>query len=78
MLRTLLAPLFGLGHLVPACEAGTYVPEGMKIGFVTDYFGKLTLKARAPGCGVILHINAVKSCMSIGLKSRLHSSSTCE
>jgi hypothetical protein len=33
----------------------------MKIGFVTDYFGKLILEARAPVSGVILHINAVPS-----------------
>jgi predicted deacylase len=33
----------------------------MKIGYVTDYFGKLTLEARAPVSGIILHINAVPS-----------------
>jgi predicted deacylase len=33
----------------------------MKIGFVTDYFGKVILEARAPVSGVILHINAVPS-----------------
>jgi hypothetical protein len=33
----------------------------MKIGFVTDYFGKLILEARAPVSGIILHINAVPS-----------------
>jgi hypothetical protein len=37
------------------------VQEGMKIGFVTDYFGKLILEARAPVSGIILHINAVPS-----------------
>jgi len=33
----------------------------MKIGFVTDYFGKLIFEARAPVSGVILHVNAVPS-----------------
>ena len=42
-------------------KRGTYVQEGMKIGFVTDYFGKVILEARAPVSGVILHINAVPS-----------------
>jgi predicted deacylase len=40
---------------------GTYVQEGMKIGFITDYFGEVTLEVRAPVSGVILHINAVPS-----------------
>jgi uncharacterized protein len=47
--------------LVPACEARTYIQEGLKIGCVTDYFGKVILEARAPVSGVILHINAVPS-----------------
>jgi hypothetical protein len=34
---------------------------GIKIGFVTDYFGKVILKARAPISGIISHINAVPS-----------------
>ena len=42
-------------------KRGTYVQEGMKIGFVTDYFGKVILEARAPVSGVILPINAVPS-----------------
>jgi hypothetical protein len=33
----------------------------MKIGFVTDYFGKIILEARAPVSGIILHINALPS-----------------
>src|SRR5215813_9313983 len=48
---------------VKRCDDGLLrmVKEGMKIGFVTDYFGKLILEARAPVSGVILHINAVPS-----------------
>jgi len=51
----------GPGIWYPLVKRGTYVREGMKIGFVTDYFGKLILEARAPVSGVILHINAVPS-----------------
>src|SRR6516165_9511643 len=51
----------GPGIWYPLVKRGTYVQEGMKIGFVTDYFGKPILEARAPVSGVILHINAVPS-----------------
>jgi len=51
----------GPGIWYPLVKRGTYVQEGMKIGFVTDYFGKLIVEARAPVSGVILHINAVPS-----------------
>ena len=51
----------GPGIWYPLVKRGTYVQEGMKIGFVTDYFGKLILEVRAPVSGVVLHINAVPS-----------------
>jgi predicted deacylase len=51
----------GPGIWYPLVKRGTYVQEGMKLGFVTDYFGKLIFEARAPVSGVILHINAVPS-----------------
>jgi predicted deacylase len=51
----------GPGIWYPLVKRGTYVQEGMKIGFVTDYFGKVILDARAPVAGVILHVNAVPS-----------------
>jgi predicted deacylase len=51
----------GPGIWYPVVKRGSYVQEGMKIGFVTDYFGKLLLDARAPVSGIILHINAVPS-----------------
>jgi hypothetical protein len=51
----------GPGIWYPFVKRGTYVQEGMKIGFITDYFGKLILEVRAPVSGVILHINAVPS-----------------
>ena len=51
----------GPGIWYPLVKRGSYVQEGMKIGFVTDYFGKLILEVRAAVSGVILHINAVPS-----------------
>jgi hypothetical protein len=49
------------GIFYPLVKRGTYVQEGMKVGYVTDYFGKTIFEARAPVSGVILHINAVPS-----------------
>jgi len=37
------------------------VEAGMKIGYVTDYVGKVILEARAPAGGVVLYIRAVPS-----------------
>ena len=51
----------GPGIWYPLVQRGTYVQEGMKIGYVTDYFGKVILEVRAPAAGVILHLNAVPS-----------------
>src|ERR1700722_10541994 len=49
------------GIFYPMVKRGTYVQQGMKIGYVTDYFGKTIFEARAPVSGVVLHINAVPS-----------------
>jgi predicted deacylase len=51
----------GPGIWYPLVKRGSYVQEGMKIGFVTDYVGKVIVEARAPISGVILHINGVPS-----------------
>lgn len=51
----------GPGIWYPLVKRGTYVQEGMKLGYITDYFGKVTLEVRAPANGVLLHINAVPS-----------------
>jgi uncharacterized protein len=49
------------GVFYPLVKRGTFVEAGMKIGYVTDYFGTTILEARAPAAGVILHINALPS-----------------
>jgi len=51
----------GPGIWYALVKRGTYVQEGMRIGYLTDYFGKVILETRAPVSGVILHINAVPS-----------------
>jgi uncharacterized protein len=51
----------GPGIWYPLVNRGTYVQEGMKLGYVTDYFGKVILEPRAPEAGVVLHVNAVPS-----------------
>jgi predicted deacylase len=49
------------GIFYPLVKRGTYVQQGMKIGYVTDYVGKTVLEARAPDSGVVLYICAVPS-----------------
>ena len=49
------------GIFYPLVRRGTYVEQGMKVGYVTDYLGKVTYEARAPVAGVILFICAVPS-----------------
>jgi uncharacterized protein len=49
------------GIFYPLVRRGTYVEQGMKVGYVTDYLGKTIFEARAPASGVILYICAVPS-----------------
>ncbi len=49
------------GIFYPTVQRGTYVEAGMKIGYVTDYFGKTIVEARAPAAGVVLYICGVPS-----------------
>ena len=49
------------GIFYPSVKRGTYVAAGMKIGYVTDYTGKVIQEWKAPESGVVLHINAVPS-----------------
>jgi len=51
----------GPGIWYPLVKRGTYVSAGMKLGAITDYFGKLIAEPRAPVSGVVLHVNAVPS-----------------
>jgi predicted deacylase len=49
------------GIFYPAVRRGTYVEQGMKVGYVTDYVGKVIFEARAPVAGVVLYVCAVPS-----------------
>jgi predicted deacylase len=51
----------GPGIWYPLVKRGTYVSAGMKLGIITDYFGKVIAEPRAPATGVVLHVNAVPS-----------------
>ena len=47
------------GIFYPLVKRGTYVEAGMRLGYVTDFFGKTILEPRAPVAGVVLHLDAV-------------------
>ena len=49
------------GIFYPSVVRGSYVEQGMKLGYVTDYVGKVIFEARAPASGVVLYIRAVPS-----------------
>lgn len=49
------------GIFYPLVARGTYVQQGMKIGYVTDYFGNTIWEAHAPTSGVVLYICSVPS-----------------
>ena len=51
----------GSGIFYPLVKRGTYINQGMKIGYITDYFGKTIAEPRSPVSGVVLHVNAVPS-----------------
>ena len=49
------------GVFYPLAGAEAYVSAGMRIGYVTDYFGKKIRDITAPVAGVVLYIGAVPS-----------------
>jgi uncharacterized protein len=49
------------GIFYPLVKRGTYVEQGMKVGYVTDYVGKVVFEARAPIAGIVLYVCAVPS-----------------
>ena len=56
---TMTSELDGVFYPVVGPEA--YVSQGMRIGYVTDYFGKKIGDATAPIAGIVLYIGAVPS-----------------
>jgi len=49
------------GLFYPTVRRGTYVAEGMTVGYVTDFVGRRIFEARAPASGVVLYVCAVPS-----------------
>ena len=49
------------GIFYPLVSRGSYVAEGMKVGYVTDYLGRKVFEARAPAAGVVLYVCSVPS-----------------
>jgi predicted deacylase len=49
------------GIFYPLVKRGAYVEQGMKVGYITDYFGNTIAEARAPAAGVVLYVCAVPS-----------------
>jgi len=49
------------GIFYPSVKRGTYVGKGMRLGYVTDFYGNPVFEARAPESGVVLYICAVPS-----------------
>jgi predicted deacylase len=49
------------GIFYPVVSRGEYVAEGMRLGSVTDYFGKTAFEARAPKAGIVLYVSALPS-----------------
>jgi predicted deacylase len=49
------------GIFYPLVQRGSFVEKGTKIGYVTDFFGKIVYDAHAPAAGVVLYICGVPS-----------------
>src|SRR5712692_9361553 len=49
------------GMFFATVRRGTYVAEGMKIGYTTDYLGRVTGDVRSPTAGVVTFIRGVPS-----------------
>jgi uncharacterized protein len=49
------------GIFYPTVRRGTFAQAGMKIGYVTDYLGRVIEDARAPEAGIVMFIRAVPS-----------------
>jgi uncharacterized protein len=47
------------GIFYPLVKRGSYVAQGAKLGYVTDYADKMLFEARAPVAGVVLYVDAV-------------------
>ena len=58
-IKTVASEQGGLFH--PLVSSGAYVAQGMKLGYVTDFFGNTIFEARAPEAGIVLYVCSVPS-----------------
>jgi predicted deacylase len=49
------------GIFYPLVRRGAFVSAGMRLGYVTDYLGRIVFEARAIEAGVVLYVRAVPS-----------------
>jgi len=49
------------GIFYPLVKRGTFVEQGMRLGYLTDFFGNTIVEAKSPAAGVVLYIGAVPS-----------------
>jgi len=59
--KAIALPSEQTGLFYPLVKRGMYVQAGMKLGYVTDYVGRIIFEGRAPESGVVLFIRAVPS-----------------
>jgi predicted deacylase len=49
------------GMFYPLVRRGRFVEQGMRLGYITDYLGRVVSEARAPVAGVVMFVRAVPS-----------------
>lgn len=54
------------GIFYPAIKRGAFVEQGMKLGKITDYTGRLLAEPRAPVAGVVMYVCAVPTMVKGG------------
>ena len=59
--KAIAVPSEQTGIFYPLVARGRYVEAGMKVGYITDYTGRVIAEPRAPEAGVVLFIRAVPS-----------------
>ena len=59
--RTLTVAADAGGMFYASVKRGAYVDKGTKVGYITDYLGKVIAEAAAPDAGVITFVRAVPS-----------------
>jgi hypothetical protein len=59
--RTATVPSEHTGIFYPLVRRGTFVAQGAKLGYLTDYVGNSIAEARSPAAGVVLFLRAVPS-----------------